>query len=76
MSLERLLRLSLQFAEALAYLHAQKMVHRYIRVENILLNTKCKSLVVSDLELVAELNQLRITDVLFITACRTDVSRT
>lgn len=58
MTFERLLRLSLQLARAMAYLHSKNLVHRDLKTANILLDETWENLVVADLDLVADVAEL------------------
>lgn len=59
MSFERILRLSLQLANAIQYLHHKNLVHRDIKTANILLDARWENIVVADLDLAADVNELR-----------------
>lgn len=59
LSFERLLRLSLQFADAMAYLHRHNLVHRDLKTANILLDDRWENLVVADLDLLADVERLQ-----------------
>lgn len=59
MSFHRLVRLSLQFARAMAYMHQSNLVHRDLKTSNLLLDSSWENLVVADLDLAIDVNQLR-----------------
>lgn len=61
MSFERLARLSLQFASAMACMHQFNLVHRDLKTANLLLDRNWENLVVSDLDLAIDVNQLLAT---------------
>lgn len=58
MSFERLVRLSLQFASAMAYMHQCNFVHRDLKTANLLLDRNWEKLIVADLDLAIDVNQL------------------
>lgn len=58
MSFERLVRLSLQFASAMAYMHQCNLVHRDLKTANLLLDRSWENLVVADLDLAIDVSQL------------------
>lgn len=58
MSFERLVKLSLQFANAMAYMHECNLVHRDLKTANLLLDGKWENLVVADLDLAVDLHEL------------------
>lgn len=58
MSFERILRLSLQLARAMAYMHSVNLVHRDLKTSNVLLDAKWENLVVADLDLAADVTDL------------------
>lgn len=58
MSFERLVMLSLQFANAMAYMHECNLVHRDLKTANLLLDRKWENLVVADLDLAIDINEL------------------
>eukprot|EP00177_Eucheuma_denticulatum_P001183 GFKZ01002141.1.p2 GENE.GFKZ01002141.1~~GFKZ01002141.1.p2 ORF type:complete len:646 (-),score=73.21 GFKZ01002141.1:2443-4380(-) len=58
MSFERLVRLSLQFASAMAYMHQCNLVHRDLKTANLLLDRRWENLFVADLDLAIDVNHL------------------
>lgn len=58
MSFERLVRLALQFANAMAYMHECNLVHRDLKTANLLLDQTWENLVVADLDLAIDVNEL------------------
>lgn len=61
MSFERLMHLSLQFANAMAYMHKCNLVHRDLKTANLLLDERWENLVVADLDLAIDVNDLVTT---------------
>lgn len=59
MTFERLLHLSSQLARAMAYLHSKNFVHRDLKSANILLDHTWENLFVADLDLVADVEELK-----------------
>lgn len=58
MSFERLVKLTLQFARAMAYMHECNLVHRDLKTSNLLLDQNWEHLVVADLDLAIDVKQL------------------
>lgn len=59
MSFSRLLHLAIQFAKAMAYMHARNLVHRDLKTSNLLLDATWENLVVADLDLAIDVNHLQ-----------------
>lgn len=59
MSFTRILKLSLQLANVILYLHSNNLVHRDIKTSNILLNSQWENLKLSDLDLLKDVHELK-----------------